>query len=73
MRKYFDFGSIKGRGTPFPTVGISRAEYESGVSSGELMHVFDKSDLTVKVIKRDGYYSPEVISKLVNIDKRFRR
>lgn len=48
---------------------LTKSEYIGGVESGDLMHVYDKEEDVVKVIKRDGYYPEEELKDFVNVDQ----
>jgi hypothetical protein len=48
---------------------ITPEEYRHGVESGNYFHVYDTSDKKIKVIQRDGYYSPETMKNFVNVDE----
>lgn len=46
----------------------TQEQYEKGVKSGEQMHVYDTETREILTIRKDGYYPPEVLKKLVNVD-----
>lgn len=47
---------------------LTKEEYLTGVKSGKLMHVIDKEDGEIKMIVRDGYYPPEMLNKLLDVE-----
>jgi hypothetical protein len=50
------------------TKELTKAEYVREVQTGAALHVFNTETERVEVIQRDGYYSPQTMKKLVNIE-----
>ena len=54
----------------YPEKKLTEGEYIAGVKSGDFLHVFDMNTNRVMVIQRDGYYPPEQLNKLVNLEEK---